>query len=376
MKRALGILAGAALAVACKRGVAPPEAVDRPTVEAARAFATKFEAAMNPCDAAAVTELLDLEAIARKALQRVDAPTSVERQMVQEIRGSASELLCRGLAEGATYKLLRVRDDGGPVRAVYRLAWTDGMNYHELELGASKRDGTTRANDVYVYLSGERLSETLGDVFAALIDQGPTAIGRSSDVIDDVRRRLDAGDAAGAHASYRTLPDGLRARKAARLLGVEIASHLSDDEYRRVLEDYERDFPADPSLDLVTIDTAFLRKDWRSAIDRLDRLDRRVGGDPHLATLRATALAELGDTAEAIRQARAAVDADPDYEDGWWSLLQIHLGGADHGGAVATLDALIQRFEVALDEDQMRADPMWRGLLSSAEYAAWIKTRR
>jgi len=372
------------IVAACGDGVPKPAAVDPVSTSEAEEFARKFEAAMNPCDAGKLDALIDVETLLRRATEKADAPPAAKRGFLDGARSGAnvSTMLCQGVtaAADASYSLLRVRDTGGQPRPLFRLLGDGKVNYHELELGKSRQDHKIRAVDLHIYVSGESLSDTL----ASLLEQsvasakGGGNIDAAARTMRDIRDAQNRGEGREVRRLIGTLPPQLRQAKAFRLLEVMVAADLDEATYGELIAGYEKSFPDDPSLDMVSIDGYYLRKNATAALAAIDRIDRRVGGDPYNGLLRASA--HLLDPtpehlAEADKWAQVTTEAMPTHQNGWWTLATVRLTRGDHAGVVPVLDKLEQDFGVSFDRAAMASEPVWQGFLQSPEFAAWWAKR-
>jgi hypothetical protein len=137
---------------------------------------------------------------------------------------------------------------------------------------------------------------------------------------------------------------------------------------------FERDFPDDPSLLLLVIDGYALKKDGPKLLAAIDRLDRKVGGDPYLELHRAGAYTldpTPANLAKAEQAARSVVTQMPDLQEAWWTLVTVQLQRGDHAGVVPTLDAMKERFSLTFSRDAMATQPIYEAFLRSPEFEAW-----
>jgi hypothetical protein len=342
-----------------------------PSISAADAevFARAFAAAISGCDPEAVNAMLDLEELGERVAAGRRLPVTREQATAK-----LAATLCAKLGDEVHYQLLRLRIVDGQHRPLFRLLddADDGVNYHELAL-AKGADGVIRAVDIYVYVTGEYLSESLGAVYEGLMvsaEQGSSFAGMGA-TMKQARELVAAGRHDEARAALAALPAALRATKALRAIEVQISSDQAEATYLAAIDAYRRDFPDDPSVELLLMDAFVLRQDYRRALQSIDVLDRLVGGDPYLEALRSLLHVELGDLAGAAELAASAITREPELYMGWAALLLTRIHAGDIAGAIATMDEVWARFGVALDEATMRADPSFAGLLASAEYAAW-----
>ncbi|MCE9578139.1 MAG: tetratricopeptide repeat protein [Deltaproteobacteria bacterium] len=339
------VLVAAVILTACSRGVPAPDPVVVPTRAQADAFATKFAAAMSAC-APELTNMFDIDQLARRALDGRGLPADAARGVVAGMKDSGSLLgvLCKQFPPGTHYTLLRVREVGGAPRPLYRvtLGGDGGTNYHEVELSVSPEDHQVRGIDMYIYSSGEKLSVSLGDMISqamAASDRG-NDIGATGVAMGRMREKFTRGDWAGARAELAGMPAELRKTKAMRLVAVQIAMNLDEAGYAAEIAGYQRDFPDDPSLDLVSIDGYFMKKDFAALRTALARLDQRVGGDPYLDVLRANADFLDGKPDAAIADARSATSREPTMPEGWINLARFEAALGHTTEAIAALDHL------------------------------------
>ncbi len=374
MNRALLVLTvlGAGVAVSCKQqeNTPPPApAPSPPTAQEAETFAKAFASHMVPCTGAALDRDINIDQIVDRAV----AGRSISSADVRGFRrglGSVGTMLCSQITPDTTYTYLRTQTIDGTPRPLFRMLGDDGVNYHSLEL--DKHGSEIRAADLYIYLTGEQLSSTFGNLFDLALHSGAAV--EMSEKVTRIKTLMASKQLVEANALLKSLPASLRNSKALLLLGVQIASGLNDDaEYVSAIETYGKAFPNDPSLDLVMVDAAFLRKKYDDAIKMIDRLDKRLGGDPYLESLRAGAYGESGRYAEALVHAKKATEQEPTLVQNWWALLTQQAGGKDYPGALVTLAVLRDKFHASVEHENLRADPRFTVLTQSKEYAAWRK---
>jgi hypothetical protein len=364
------------VAAACKQGPPPPDKVDPVTIDEARALSDAFGKAMLPCDTGKVAALFDGANLVRRALQKSKAPADMRRGIAAAMKdGTAiATMFCQNMNAGeGTYTLLRIQQQDGEPRPLFRLIADDAVNYHELHLGKSRKDQVVRVADIRVYASGDLLSESITQMLdqlamAAKSGASPMALQRTTDAIKQARAD---GDAAEVQRLLGELPAELRDSKPMRLVELMAGGELDEATYVGIMERYRRDFPDDPSLDVVAIDYHFLEKDVDETLAALERLDQRVGGDPYLAVMRAnTHLIDptAGHLVEAERWARRAVESEPAMETAWWTLALVLLNRGDHPALAPVVDTLRTKFAAAIDPASMAGNELWTPYFASASY--------
>jgi hypothetical protein len=149
--------------------------------------------------------------------------------------------------------------------------------------------------DVYVYSSGEWLSATVRRSLAVLFDPATPgltpherACASAGNEIAGFAALVNARKDREALAAFDALPAEVRADKTLLLTRLQVAHRLGPEgepTLREAVQDLRRAFPDDPCGDMVQIEGAR----WgqvAEALAAVDRLERRVGGDPHLENVR------------------------------------------------------------------------------------------
>jgi hypothetical protein len=366
VNRTLVVFALLATAACTKDRQKPPPPPVPPTLAEADAFAKEFAKMMVPCERIKLQAVLDSEQLVARALAGRDFPSAELEGFKKGFRSSAGNKICDGIVGKTTYTYLRTPMVDGTPRPLFRMLGDNGLNYHQLEL--DKRTGTIKIADIYIYALGEPLSHTLGEATQMMLDSdGDSALAR----VPGIQRLIASGDQRGALAAIEALPP--RMRKVKMMMALEVIATSGGDAKRQsqAADAYANAFPNDPSLDLIRFDDVMTRMQYGELLAMLDRLDKRLGGDPYLDALRAQALNSSGKHAEAITAAKRAIAAEPGLEDAYWGLLAPQVASKDFAGAVATVKVLRDRF--AADTAALQGDPRFAPLVDSKEYAAWMK---
>lgn len=359
---------------ACKETSVEMPKVEPVTAAQAEDFAKRFEVAMSKCTHD-VEDMVDLDTMLRMGLAGKSMDRDFLKGVLQGARqsNSTSQMLC-GALQGGSYKLLRIRTIDGEPRPIFRSVIKDGgFNYHELRLGTSEDNHKVRAVDMYVYISGENMSATFAELFGGAMksmDRGED-LDAMKNGMTSVRRSVASGNYKEAHDQIRKLPTSMRATKAVRLLAIQAEMHLDEGDYMAMIDNYRKDFPGDPSIDMVSIDGYFLHKDYAGARKTLDHLDQRVGGDPYIDTLRSHMYAAEDKLPEAVQAATSATTREPGLVDGWYALVDADAATKDFAGAVKAMDVLKQKFSIVFDEAALATQPHLAAVIASPAYKAW-----
>jgi tetratricopeptide (TPR) repeat protein len=366
------------------------------TEDECRPFARQFEKAVQAGDARLINDLIDYDTLLEVSLQGVDLPPAVRRDCLREARsrahgegehsrGSLGAELAEGVESGGQFRLVRLHTESGQMRALYRLSGTDDrLNYHDAFL-IRKPDGQIRIGDVYVYGSGERLSETMRRILLPLAASASAGLterlfGRQQLLVKHSKQvdamltafgqeRMDEGK-----RLYQKLPAELQADKSLLLARLGAASRADDDEEATAaLEELLKHHANEPCVDIWSIGRHRQNKELDRALACVERLDRAVGGDPYLELWRSTIHREAGDFARARQAAERAIQRDPDNQDAYWALIHALLRQKDFAETVRQLDRLTTRFEIELDD--LTQLPDYADFVQSPEYKNWIARR-
>ena len=370
----------------------PPTAV---TEADARTFGSSIEAAFNKGDIAAFSALLDWEILVEKSTANVEAPKALREGFRNGLMKSAADpqgfagRIVSQAKEGTRYSMLRSRVRDKQQTALFRFAPANGagVNYMEYFLGRGK-DGRVRATDLYVFFSGELLSETFHRAYVQASAQQNIGLfdrlaGKDQEFLKsfaklgDMSEAMSAGKYAQALAVYDALPEAVKKDKTFLLVRIQAAQKLDEKKYIEAIETFHQLYPKDLCADILAIDGYALIKQFDKSIAAIDRLDKSVDGDPYLNVLRASLLLMAGRLEEATKLAKAAVEKAPEMIDGYWTLLTIQLKLEDHKGGLDTLKKIAENFQMEFGDFSQIPD--YAGFVKSPQYNEWkdyLKTRK
>jgi tetratricopeptide (TPR) repeat protein len=209
--------------------------------------------------------------------------------------------------------------------------------------------------------------ETLAQMIDVLM--GHTAVVAAFETISEEI----AEDPGKALAALAALPKKAQESKPLQLLKIQAASAVDDASYEAAIAGYEKLFPGDPSLNLVSIDGFIVRKNFSEALKVVDRLDESLGGDPYLDELRVSLLLQNGkDLDRATEIAEKSLAAQPESEDAHYLLLGAHVANRNFAGAVAIMRLMGERFDLVFEEEGLDpGDANYMALKASPEWAAY-----
>ncbi len=379
-----GLALGLTLGNPAPAQVAPKSAV---TEADAVAFGKSVEAAYQKGDAGAFAELINWETLVDMSTAKVDAPEAFRKgfregllKSKQNPNGFAGKIVGQ-VRGGSRYGMLRSRSRDRQKTALFRLAPPNGagVNYMEFLLARDK-DGKVRASDLYIFFSGELLSDTFHRAYiqsAAQQNRGFLAklAGNDQDFINsfaklgDISQNIAAGKYAEALAVCDALPESVQKDKTFMLVRIQAAQKFDEKKYTAAIERFRQLYPKDVCADILSIDGFALIKQFDKAIAAIDRLDKSVDGDGYLNVMRGAIMLLAEKPEDARKFARIAIEKAPEMIDGHWTLLTADLKLNDYPAALVTLKKLDQSFEMEFGD--FTGIPDYAGFVKSPRYAQW-----
>lgn len=357
-----------------------PEALDeKACVEHAR----KIEAAVQASDSDAYDGLLNLRGLIENALKGVEAEDKLRKDFTDGASSTSfGGQLCEQVGAGATFRYLRLHTVNGRTCALFRLINADGgVNYHDYVLA---KDGAgVRTDDLYVYLMGESVSRIFKREFlkaVAIESKGAGNLkGWEKDYVDAQPKINEMQAAAGtgkwkkAIKAYKELPQTVREDKLVMIQRVGIALKCGDEEYKSALDDWEKLFPGDPSMDLMKIDSHAMKGELELSAAAAERLAGTIGGDPFLDAMRSGLMMQAGKLEEAAALAAKAAKEEKGLKMPHFVLLQLALKKKDHAATAAELTILEKECGVPIGDLESEAD--FAEFVKSEEYKKWSEGR-
>jgi hypothetical protein len=236
--------------------------------------------------------------------------------------------LVNALNDRDNFEFIKQYEKNGRQHIIFRL-YTDkeaSLNYQDYEL--IKINGECRIADVYLYMSGETLSETLANTFNSLFQKSGDAEQKNLTGLEDVKEiklLMNKGKNAEAKEIYDALPGYLKKTKMVLLLNILICSNLAADDYNTAIKDFQEKFPNEPNMNLLMIDGYYLQKDYTKMLAAVNALDTQINKDPLLDYHRYLSYSLLEDEQNSLLCLRRLVRNMPDLQKGYIELIAVNL---------------------------------------------------
>ena len=379
---AISLLTGLFAALVWARPVAA--ATTRPaTVTEATDFSQKLEETLNDGNGELLNRAMDSQAVVERATADLDLPVAVKRKLAAlDICSNQGDLLVSQWGPLGACRFLRVRQTNGATEALFRFTTIEPLSANYLGFQLVRGDLGVRVTDVAIWAGGQRLSQTLRwrllDAAAKLDPDSIAALGgadservRRLEEVKLMTSLFKAGKYAQAMETYQTLPQILRTEQSVlydRLLGSAAAS---DEQYLKAWDDYFKTYP-DQRNSLMAFAGLLLRKQYDDLLAAVDRLDRELGGDPHLNAVRSRALRGKGNLDAARRRMEEGLAKEPKLRTLLAESIDLALEQKEWSTVARRLDEFEESGVELADLTQV---PAYAEFVRTEEYRVWWARR-
>lgn len=325
------------------------------TKEESAAFAKTLESSINKGSAAKFNEALDAALLKKRILEASNHKINelVVNGAVQEIKkGTLGKEIVEALGKSGSYELVKQYEKDNTQHLVFRLYADSKLNYHDMEV--VKKRGAVKISDVFIYITGENLSATLAESTMLMTENIGGLSAQDQDrlnKIKKVRQLLNEGSYDRARSLYKDLPATLKQSKLFKMIYVQIASGLENDEYLKAMTDYQQAYPDAPNMYLLMMDAYILKAEYDKALQSVNKLDSLINKDPFLDYYRGLIYKAMGNK-EKQRTHFELLDAHmPAFSDGTLELLVAYLDAGETDKAVALVHKRSRNYK-KIDQEQ------------------------
>ena len=363
-----------AILAACHRGDTKVDV--GPVSEAqAKAFATSLLGAVaTSCDPEKIGALVDEEALAGHVLEHSkaegDARLIAAKTMAD--RHTGATVLCAWLATApdAKFSFLHLKDGAPIIRKLAKVKKTSAVTYFKLVLGTTKSDNVVRVDDAYSFTEGTSISESLAETIDAGLKAGISSSHDLETAMGQIKTLRAQKKPEEAMAVLDGLPEDMRNLRALRVIRVFVAREISTERYSQEMASVLAKYPNDPSLALIAVDEAALRKDYPATFKQIDILDQAIGGDAFQDAVRASIYFQAGDFVQARARAEAAVKVEPTLVRAQFSLVDAEAALHDNAAVLASLRTLATLGQT-LSAAALAPLPHYTEFAKSPEFQTW-----
>lgn len=365
----------------------PLDKTDATKPSSPQTFTEAVSIAIASKDLTAFNELVSWSTIAVRSTKSLNGKVidQFKQDFLTEVKSSNSlgAQIISTVSNGGSYEFLELKKSSNTVVAIFRmiLPGNRGVNYHEYQLAKTKSKHVI-ASDIYVYLTGETLSQSIRrNLITALAEKGDDSkvdlagidkqIADNVSIIKDLTKALSAEKPEQARTLLLKLPSEVRADKAIQTLTLNTYKRSSA--FETVVEQVRKANPNDVFMEMLAIDAFASQKKYDEAIDAIDKVSGRVGGDPYLMVLKGRMELRKGNEKIGRKLITDAINADDSLLNGYWNLVSFSLTDKKHKETLRLLKTIDQKFKVNFRD--LNDIPTYKDFVKSDEFAEWSKYR-
>lgn len=321
----------------------PKEAKEEPvTKEEALLLAAKIDSSIRYKLPYYFNSLINKKVFTQKIATVTGA--SVSGDMIKEAEVGLKQMdlgqnIINGIKDNGFYELVKQYEKDNKQHLLFRLYSDSGLNYHDFEL--TKRKGEVGIADMYIYLSGEDLSETLGDLltsFSELKADHESEVQAQTKAVKKVKDLYQSGEIEQAKDYYEQLPESLKKQKALQIMNIQISTRLNKEAHAAALKEYQSLYPNEANISLLQLDYYIAQQDYKKSMESIDKLDTMINRDPFLDYIRALIANLMNEPAQAIVFLERLHTTMPQYGDGVLELIAHYLDNGDDDKANTLMD--------------------------------------
>lgn len=286
-------------------------------------------------------------------------------------------LLVEEIKEYGSYTFLHAFQRAGTGRLLFRLLSKNGINYHEFEVESD--DEELKITDAFMYLSGEKISETMERAYLSF--RRLHAMASSDDdnerinttiQMEKISAYISEGKSKKAYKHWNNLPLEYKSTTLVQIQGLQIAASLDKETFLKEYRIFLKSYPENPGKYLIPLEALVAKEYYTEALACIDSLENSTYSDPMLELLRANIFFELGNFSEAGERLSLLIDRLPDYETAYLSLLGIYMKEKKFSDATVLLEKMSFTFN-QIKEDLQPILVQYPEFLDSQEYKKWLE---
>lgn len=203
--------------------------------------------------------------------------------------------------------------------------------------------------DYYPFIVGEYFSESIARFYKTGLQEVMKA---NSNVLDNMSifkklpELIRNGNYKEAWTLIGNLDDEWKNQKFCWVYRIAVSQKIDNALYSKTIDEYEKRFPNDPSLYLISIDGYYLNKEYEKALDCINKLDNSIEGDVFLDFLRGNLYMILEKKDEAKKTYARFLENFPAFKIVYNKLLDLVVNDKEYEKAIQLLDKISENFDV------------------------------
>lgn len=342
-----------------------------------RSFALELEDSLTHGNATFLKSRLDYESIFKKILSTDEEYIKHNEAFKTYILNSyhLGDVITAQIKAGADYKFHKMIQN----EALFRLVPPrGGLNYHSYQI--HQKNGQFLIKDIYLYLSGNYLSESIEQSYHAFLYSKEPKFRSDSNKVQKV---LDGERISRAQIYYQvkkyqqaqaaidSVEGELMESKSYLIFKQMIYAKMDLLSFEAMAAVFENFYPNDPSMHLTLIDGFIQIGKFDEALKRVNQLDSILLIDHYLNFHRANIYFLKGHAKKAIEYSLAFHYHFPENLFGYYVALNAYVLDNNLDGCILILNQLKQQFQLSKFEIHQTLGE-YQYLLQSDQYNLWL----
>ncbi|QDU55374.1 tetratricopeptide repeat protein [Aeoliella mucimassa] len=381
-------------AVETNSAAAPREREVRPvaarmvTTEEAQQFADKMKQAYDDNDTRTFDGMIDWDTMAMRATAGLDLSESDRTEVMNGLQvgmrsvGSFVTQIRRGGGNTADYQLVNILEKDGNRVVIFRASGDNGVNYHQYTL--QRVDGQLKAVDLYVFLTGETITETwrrgllphvaeMNKNWLQRATSKESAYVQSIDKVSQFQNLVLSGQSdAQAWNLFYSLPEEVRFSKGMLIQAYALSNRTGEDKIMEISNAIRTHHSDATGLELMLIDSLLIAEKYDEALQALDAVDQAVGGDPYVDALRGNTYLLQENYPKAMEYFDKVMETGLDMDTAFYGTVAAGLPLKEFTKVAAAMETLEERYGVVWGD--LRSLAEYREFLESPEGQYWMET--
>jgi tetratricopeptide (TPR) repeat protein len=342
-------------------------------------FALELEESIASMDAIRTDQLVNMEFISELAFREVEYPDQVKQIFLEAAsKQSMFASLIEQVRNFGDYRFLKLKQVGNAYDPIFRLvSHNGGISYHEFKLTLNS-SGRPIAADFYTTALGTwTQGEIVGNMMPQLhVRDGSIEISdlgklfqAHSSTFSKMLRAVNTGEELEeALEEFRKLPEKLYEDRRFLTMATAIASRISQEELKVEVERFSRTISDESILDPFLVDLLSRQEKTDEALEVIQRMDDRIGGDIFLDFLRANAFLASGRLEEAFDFAERVRIALPNIYAIYRTCIVVAARRNDFQQVTRLLREIESKFDQAIDIVSIMLDEELADYVESSEF--------
>ena len=255
-----------------------------------------------------------------------------------------------------------------------------GVNYHDYRV--VDNNGEFKFSDLYIYLSGEHLSDTFSRMYMTALPKNKLAKFVKGDYFGDYEKFTEAvnlnrsGKPAKAYKVLNSIKGELANEKFLLLIKIQISYQLDDESYIASIEELKEKHNNDPTMYLTLVDYYILKEEYDRAFDLIDNLQIETNDD-FLYYMKGNVEFLSDDYESASNYYAYIIENYPDFFQGYAGYLIATTKQQKYDDAITVLNKLVEleydkdAIIEYLEEDDETGINVLEDLVKSDAYKTW-----